>query len=107
MANNNVAMLKIKKVSSGDSLTISLEGRLDSTTAPQLEAEVKGGLSGVKNLVFDMSALEFLSSAGLRVLLLAQKAIGKQGTMVVRNLIPNVLKVFEVTGFSRILTIEK
>ena len=68
---------------------------------------MKGGLSGVTELVFDMSALEFISSAGLRVLLLAQKAIGKQGTMVVRNLIPSVLKVFNVTGFSRILTIEK
>ena len=54
-----------------------------------------------------MAALEFISSAGLRVLLLAQKAIGKQGTMVIRNLIPSVLKVFDVTGFSRILTIEK
>ena len=107
MAGNDVAMLKINKVSSGTSLTISLEGRLDTTTAPQLEAEVKGGLNGVTELVFDMAALEFISSAGLRVLLLAQKAIGKQGSMVIRNLIPSVLKVFDVTGFSRILTIEK
>ena len=107
MANTDAVMLKIDKVSSGTSLTISLEGRLDTTTAPQLEAEVKGGLSGVTELVFDMAALEFISSAGLRVLLLAKKAIGKQDTMVIRNLIPSVLKVFNVTGFSRILTIEK
>ncbi|MBQ7168895.1 MAG: STAS domain-containing protein [Synergistaceae bacterium] len=107
MANNNVATLKISKASSGDTLTISLEGRLDTTTAPQLEAEVKGGLDGVKDLVFDMAALEFVSSAGLRVLLLAQKAMNKQGSMKIRNLIPGVLKVFDVTGFSRILTIEK
>ena len=100
--------LNIYKELSGDSLTISLEGRLDTTTAPQLEEEVKGGLSGIKNLVFDMKALEFISSAGLRVLLLAQKAMNKQGgTMLISRLIPEVLKVFNVTGFSRILTIEK
>ena len=108
MASNNVATLKISKASSGGSLTISLEGRLDTTTAPQLEAEVKSGLDGVTELVFDMAALEFISSAGLRVLLLAQKAMNKQsGTMTIRNLVPSVLKVFDVTGFSRILTIEK
>ena len=104
---SNVSMLKIDKVSSGSSLTLSLEGRLDSMTAPQLEAEVKNGLSGVKDLVFEMSKLEFLSSAGLRVLLQAQKTIGKQGTMVIKHLIPDVLKVFDVTGFSRVLTIEQ
>lgn len=57
--------------------------------------------------MFDMAALEFLSSAGLRVLLLAQKAMKKRGTMTIRNVRPDVLKVFNVTGFSRILTIEK
>ena len=107
MANTNEATLTIYKAPSGESLTISLGGRLDSTTAPQLEAEVKGGLSGVKDLVFDISALEFLSSAGLRVLFLAQKTMNKQGNMLVRKPIPDVLKVFEVTGFSHILTIEK
>ena len=107
MAGNDVAMLNINKISTGDSLTLSLEGRLDTTTAPQLEAEVKNGLTGVKELVFDMSELEFVSSAGLRVLLLAQKTMNKQGTMTIKNLIPSVLKVFDVTGFSRILTIEK
>ena len=104
---NNPAMLNINKVSSGSSLTISLEGRLDTTTAPQLEAEVKNGLNGIEDLTFDMSALEFISSAGLRVLLMAQKIMNKQGTMKVRNLIPGVMKVFDVTGFSRVLTIEK
>lgn len=108
MSNTNAAMLKIEKVSSDASLTIKLEGRLDTTTAPQLEAEVKNGLSGVKDLVFDMHELEFVSSAGLRVLLLAQKAMNKQqGTMIIRHVISEVRKVFDVTGFSRILTIEK
>ncbi|MBQ7219915.1 MAG: STAS domain-containing protein [Synergistaceae bacterium] len=107
MAAANVSVLKIDKVSSDGSLTFSLGGRLDSTTASQLEAEVKGGLSGVKDLAFDISALEFISSAGLRVLLMAQKTMNKQGNMVIRHPIPDVLKVFEVTGFSNILTIEK
>ncbi|MBQ3446463.1 MAG: STAS domain-containing protein [Synergistaceae bacterium] len=107
MASNNIATLKISKASSGSSLTISLEGRLDTTTAPQLEAEIKGGLDGVTELVFDMAGVEFVSSAGLRVFLLAQKAMKKQGSMKIRNLIPSVLNVFDVTGFSRILTIEK
>ena len=107
MGDPNVAMLTINKDSSGSSLTISLEGRLDSTTAPQLEAEVKTGLSGVTNLVFDIAGLEFLSSAGLRVFLLAQKTMKKQGTMTIRHPVKDVSKVFEVTGFSRILTIEQ
>ena len=107
MTNTNAAVLKISKSSSGSSLTISLEGRLDTTTAPQLESEVKGGLEGVTELAFDLSALEFVSSAGHRVFLLAQKAMKKQGIMTIRHPIPSVLKVFEVTGFSRILTIEK
>ena len=100
--------LTIYKDSSGDSLTISLEGRLDTTNAPQLETEVSSCLSGIKSLVFDMKALQFLSSAGLRVLLIAQKAMAKQGgSMLVRNLIPSVRKVFDVTGFSKILKIEQ
>ena len=69
---------------------------------------MKSSLEGIKHLVFDMKALEFVSSAGLRVLLLAQKATSKQGaTMVIKHLIPEVFKVFDVTGVSRILTIEK
>lgn len=72
-ADNNAVILKISKASSGDSLTVSLEGRLDTTTAPKFESEVKNGLSGVKDLVFDMSALEFISSAGLRVFCLLRR----------------------------------
>ncbi len=106
MAASDITMLKIDKTLSENSLTFSLEGRLDSTTAPQLETEIKTGLNGVKDLVFDMSALEFISSAGLRVLLLAQKTMRKQGTMIIKRLVPEVLKVFEVTGFKKILTIE-
>ena len=99
--------LNINKIPSGDSLTISLEGRLDTTTAPQLESELKSGFGDTKHLVFDMKDLEFLSSAGLRVLLMAHKAMAKQGDMIVKHLIPEVRKVFDVTGFSRILSIEK
>ena len=87
-------------------LTISLNGRLDTTTAPALEAELKASLNGVENLVLDFSALEYLSSAGLRVILAAQKTMSKQGIMVVRGVNETIAEIFDVTGFSDILTIE-
>ena len=83
-----------------------MEGRLDTTTAPQLEAEVKWALTGVTELALDFSRLEYLSSAGLRVILAAQKIMNKQGRMVIRHVNETILEVFEVTGFSDILTIE-
>ena len=98
--------MNIVKTCEGSKLTLALEGRLDTTTAPQLEAEVKGNLAGVTELALDFSQLEYLSSAGLRVILAAQKVMNKQGEMVVRHVNETILEVFEVTGFSDILTIE-
>ncbi|WP_035789273.1 STAS domain-containing protein [Butyrivibrio sp. XBB1001] len=99
-------MLNINKTLAGNDLNISLEGRLDTMTAPDLEAQLTASLGGVENLVFDFAKLEYISSAGLRVLLSAQKTMNKQGTMVVRNATEEVKEIFEVTGFSDILTIE-
>lgn len=98
--------MNITKTSEGTKLTLALEGRLDTTTAPQLESEVKGNLAGVTELELDFSKLEYLSSAGLRVILAAQKVMRKQGKMVVRHVNETILEIFEVTGFRDILTIE-
>lgn len=87
-------------------LSIVLEGRLDTNTAPQLEAELKREIGGVEKLVFDFEKLEYLSSAGLRVLLSAQKVMNKQGEMLIKNVNETIADIFEVTGFSDILTIE-
>ncbi len=99
--------MTIHKNLEGTKLTLALEGRLDTMTAPQLEQELEQCLDGVESLVFDFSQLEYLSSAGLRVLLMAQKKMNKQGTMIVRNVNDSVMEVFELTGFAdNILTIE-
>ena len=84
----------------------ALEGRLDTTTAPQLEAELKGALDGVTELSMDFEKLEYLSSAGLRVLLAVQKTMNRQGRMVIRHVNETIREVFEVTGFIDILTID-
>ena len=97
--------MTIQKLTEGQKLTIALEGRLDTVTAPELEAELKASLAGVTELVFDMGKLEYLSSAGLRVLLSAQKQMSKQGQMTVTNVNETIMEIFEVTGFSDILTI--
>ena len=99
-------MLNIDKKAEGKNLEMALTGRLDTTTAPELEKEVKDNIQGVKNLTFDFASLEYISSAGLRVLLSAQKIMNKQGGMVVKNASDEVKEIFEVTGFSDILTIE-
>lgn len=96
----------INKSTENEKLTISLEGRLDTVTAPELEEELKTGLSGVKDLVFDLGKLDYISSAGLRVLLSAQKTMNKQGSMVIHNANEDLMEIFEVTGFVDILTIE-
>lgn len=88
-------------------LRIALEGRLDTVTAPQLEAELKESIDGVEELVFDFSRLEYISSAGLRVLLLAQKIMNRQGSMTVCNVNEIVMEVFEVTGFVDILDVKR
>lgn len=98
--------MEIKKTKNGNELTLAVEGRLDTTTAPQLEAELKQELCGVENLKLDFAKLDYLSSAGLRVLLSAQKVMNKQGEMVIRNVNETIAEIFEITGFSDILTIE-
>ena len=98
--------MEIIKQQNADELAIALKGRLDTTTAPQLEAELKQGLDGVTSLSLDFAELEYLSSAGLRVLLAAQKVMSKQGKMVIRNVNETIGEIFEITGFSDILTIE-
>ncbi len=97
--------MTINKNLEGTKLEISLVGRLDTTTAPMLEAELKQSLEGITELVFDFEKLEYISSAGLRILLAAQKMMNKQGSMTVKNVNEVIAEVFEVTGFSDILTI--
>lgn len=97
--------MTIEKKQEGTSLTVQLGGRLDTTTAPELETALKE-LGGVEKLVLEFKNLEYISSAGLRVLLGAQKTMNKQGSMVLRNVNDVIMEVFEVTGFADILTIE-
>ena len=98
--------MNITKTQNGASLTLSLEGRLDTTTAPQLESEIKASITDVTELVLDFAGLEYISSAGLRVLLSTQKIMNKQGKMTIRNVCSDIMEVFEITGFEDILTIE-
>lgn len=98
--------MKINKTLEGTVLTLTLEGRLDTTTSPQLETLLASELDGVTELVFDFTQLDYLSSAGLRVLLTAQKRMSQQGTMKLRNVNAVVKEVFDITGFTDFLTIE-
>lgn len=98
--------MDILKTQKDSALTLALVGRLDTVTAPSLEAEVNGSLDGVTQLVLDFEQLDYISSAGLRVLLAAQKRMNKQGTMTVKNANADIKEVFEITGFCDILTIE-
>ena len=98
--------MTIEKNLNGTELTVTITGRLDTTTAPQLEAELKQNINGVEKLVLDFAALEYLSSAGLRVLLSVQKVMNKQGEMVIKNVNETINEIFEVTGFIDILTVE-
>ncbi|MCR4740432.1 MAG: STAS domain-containing protein [Lachnospiraceae bacterium] len=98
--------MTINKQKNGTSMTVALEGRLDTTTAPELENELRESLEGVEELIFDLKALDYISSAGLRVLLSTQKIMNKQGTMKVTGSNEDIMEIFEVTGFSDILTIE-
>lgn len=95
----------IEKEKQGEKLVLKIEGRLDTLTAPQLSEVIGNELDGVRELIFDFSKLEYLSSAGLRVLLSAQKRMNRQGYMEVRHVGPLVQEVFELTGFNQILTI--
>ncbi|MBQ8164464.1 MAG: STAS domain-containing protein [Clostridia bacterium] len=98
--------MEIKMAQQGKELVIELAGRLDTTTAPELEAVVKSEFEGKDSVIFDFAALDYISSAGLRVLLSAQKIMNRQGPMVIRNVNDTINEVFDVTGFSDILTIE-
>lgn len=97
--------MTITKTAENGTLRIALEGRLDTNTAPQLEAELKTSLSGITELELDFSGLEYISSAGLRLLLAAQKTMSRQGKMTIRNVNETIMEVFEITGFVEILTI--
>lgn len=98
--------MEIFKEQNESMLTLSLSGRLDTTTAPALEAELKSALPGITELELDFENLKYISSAGLRVLLSAQKTMNAQGKMVLRNVCQDIMEVFEITGFADILTIE-
>ena len=98
--------MEIIKKKDGGSLKIALEGRLDTSTAPSLEEALKEELNGVTDLEFDFAKLEYISSAGLRVLLSTQKIMKNQGNMKVKNVCPEIMEVFDITGVSEILTIE-
>ena len=99
-------MLNINKNLNGETLTVSLEGRLDTTTAPQLEESLRESMNGISELILDFENLEYISSAGLRVLLSAQKNMAKQGSMKLIHVSDVIMEIFEVTGFVDILTIE-
>ena len=98
--------MEIKTTKENDQLEIALSGRLDTLTSPELEKTLKPELDGLKKLTFDFSDLEYISSAGLRVLLMAAQAMEDSGEMVVKNVNSDIMDIFEVTGFSDILNIE-
>jgi anti-sigma B factor antagonist len=98
--------MEIVKTRKDVTMTLAIEGRLDSLTSPQLEAEIVGKLDGVAHLIFDLSKLEFISSSGLRTLLLTQKIMDKQGSMTIRNLPQKFREYFDEVGFSRVMRIE-
>ncbi len=98
--------MTILKEQNANNLTLTLEGRLDTTTSPDLEAVLENELTDTAELIFDFNHLEYISSAGLRVLLAAQKKMNTRGTMIIRNVCESVREVFEITGFSDILTIQ-
>ena len=97
--------MTITKKQNEAALELALNGRLDTTTAPELEKELASALKGVSELTLDFSGLDYISSAGLRVLLSAQKTMNKQGSMKIKNVNEIIMEIFEVTGFSDILTI--
>ena len=98
--------MDIKTVRDEATLILQISGRVDTKTAPQLEEVISNSLDGVKLLIMDFEEVEYISSAGLRVLLIAQKTMNKQGDMKVNNVNTDIMEIFEVTGFSDILTIE-
>lgn len=99
-------MLTVNKNKQDTNLTLEIIGRVDTTTSPQLESVMEQSLDGITNLVLDLSGLEYMSSAGLRVLLMVQKKMNTQGSMKLVNVSDDIMEIFEITGFVDILTIE-
>ena len=99
--------MEIKKNLEGTTLTIQLSGRLDASNAQELTNELNSALNGIKDLIFDFTNLKYVASAGLRVLLTAQKRMNKQGSMKIRNVEDGVMEVFEMTGFADLMDIEQ
>ena len=98
--------MEIKKTLEGGKLTVAISGRLDTTTAPELEEALKESMDGISELVIDFTETEYISSAGLRVLLSAEKTMNKQGSMIVTGVNDVIMEIFEVTGFVDILDIQ-
>ena len=98
--------MTIEKITNGTALTMIIMGRLDTATAPELEAAVDGSAAGIKELILDCNGLEYVSSAGLRVILKAQKLMNAQGSMKLIGVNESIMEVFDITGFADILTIE-
>ena len=98
--------MMIEKTLNGTSAALKIIGRLDTTTAPELESAVDGCVAGITELVLDCSALDYVSSAGLRVILKAQKMMNAQGSMKLTGVNETIMEVFDITGFADILTIE-
>lgn len=98
--------MTIEKKTENGNVTLTISGRLDTTTAPELEKTLDSVLEGTKELIFDMAGLEYISSAGLRVILKAQKAMNAQGSMKLTGVNDSIMEVFDITGFLDILTIE-
>lgn len=98
--------MKVDKKTNGKKLTVAIEGRVDTTTAPDLEKEIKGSIENISDLVLDFEKVEYISSAGLRVLLSTQKIMNRQGEMSLINVSSDIMEILDVTGFSDILTIK-
>lgn len=98
--------MNIERSINGTTTTLLISGRLDTSTAPELEATINNSLTGVNDLIMDFEALEYVSSAGLRVILKAQKIMNDQGNMKIINVNDTIMEVFDITGFADILTIE-
>ena len=104
--NEREIIMNVNKKLNGDELVFEIEGNIDSSTAPALYDEVNRSLDGIKSLIFDFSKVDYISSAGLRVLLAAYKIMSKQGKMVICNANENVMDIFQITGFTNFLTIK-
>ena len=97
----------ITKTKEGTAMTVALEGRMDAISAPQLEEELNAALDDITDLTFDLEKLAYTSSAGLRVLLSTQKTMNKKGSMVIRNVRPDIMEIFDMVGFTDLLNIEE